>query len=126
MLVRVDFNVPLSGNEVTDWSRVEGACPTLRLLLANGGRVVIMSHLGRPQPAQQTLEQMRAQFSLRPVVDRLAAQFGSAFRGLADDCIGAAVEAQVDALQDGQVKGWKGCRLRGRARSRTLLSRPER
>lgn len=121
VLLRVDFNVPvdISSGTVTDASRVNAVLPTIRLLLSQGARLVIASHFGRPEPGKQSIEEMRVQFSLRPVAALLSTELGSGvFQGLAPDCIGPEVEAAVAALQSGQVGllpvGWECDREYGR------------
>jgi phosphoglycerate kinase len=97
VLVRVDFNVPLDEHQqVTDDARIRAALPTIRKLLKRGGRVVLMSHLGRPKG------QRKPEFSLKPVADRLAELLGIKV-SLAPDCIGPEVEGMVNKLSDGQV-----------------------
>lgn len=96
VLVRVDFNVPLDGERVTDDTRIRAALPTLRLLLEKGAAVVLMSHLGRPKGKPE------ARYSLKPVASRLAELLGNPVV-LATDCVGAEVEAQARALRPGQV-----------------------
>ncbi len=96
VLVRVDFNVPLDGERVTDDTRIRAALPTLRLLLEKGASVILMSHLGRPKG------QPEARYSLKPVAARLAELLGKPVV-LATDCVGPEVEAQAQALRPGQV-----------------------
>jgi phosphoglycerate kinase len=103
VLYRVDLNVPIIGGRVADDARLRSILLTLQLLLQKGARVVLCSHLGRPDPASQTAEGMR-EFSLAPVAELLEQQLGrEVFTGLAADCIGSAAEAAVAALQPGQV-----------------------
>jgi len=103
VLVRVDFNVPQDPTgAITDDTRIRAALPTIRHLIDNGARVVLMSHLGRPEG--ETVEQRRSRkFSLAPVAERLSSLLdGDRVRRL-DDCVGPEVEAAVEGLQPGQV-----------------------
>ncbi len=107
VLVRVDFNVPISATgKVLDDSRIAETLPTLRLLLGRGARVILASHLGRPDPETQNHAAMVSEFSLQPVAQRLEQLLGAAFKGRAADCIGPAAEAAVAQLEDGQVRSW--------------------
>src|SRR5216117_171899 len=65
VLMRVDFNVPLEGDKITDDRRIVQAMPTIKSVIERGGRVILMSHLGRPKGAPD------AKYSLRPVATRL-------------------------------------------------------
>ena len=97
VLTRVDFNVPLDAKQrVTDNSRVRQALSTIRRIVEQGGRAVLMSHLGRPDGERVP------ELSLRPVAEELSRLLGASVT-LAPDCVGAEVEAQVQALQDGEV-----------------------
>ncbi len=97
VLVRVDFNVPLDGETVTDDTRVRAAVPTLEHILAqNPKALVLISHLGRPKGER------KPDMSLRPVVSVLAGLLGRNV-AFADDCIGDAVLAAIDALPAGGV-----------------------
>lgn len=103
VLYRVDLNVPVANGRVADDTRLRRILPTLQLLLQKGARVVLCSHLGRPDPASQALEVMQ-QFSLAPVAQLLEKQLGpSVFTGLAADSIGSAAGAAVQGLESGQV-----------------------
>jgi len=105
VLVRADLNVPLAGDgTVSDRERVDAALPTLRSLAGAGARVVVASHLGRPEPGKEPEEEMRRRDSLRPVAALLAEALGDAFAGLADDCVGPSARAMVVCLQDGQAR----------------------
>ena len=97
VLTRVDFNVPLDAKQrVTDNNRVRQALSTIRRIVEQGGRAVLMSHLGRPGGEQVP------ELSLRPAAEELSRLLGTSVT-LAPDCVGAEVEAQVQALQDGEV-----------------------
>ena len=97
VLTRVDFNVPLDAKQrVTDNNRVRQALSTIRRIVEQGGCAVLMSHLGRPGGEQVP------ELSLRPAAEELSRLLGTSVT-LAPDCVGAEVEAQVQALQDGEV-----------------------
>ncbi len=97
VLVRVDFNVPLDeAGRITDETRLREALPTLQRALQGGARLIVASHLGRPK-GQRT-----EKYSLAPVARRLAELLQRPV-ALAPDCVGAAVRAQVAALQTGEV-----------------------
>lgn len=99
VLIRADLNVPLDKQrQVSDDRRIRMFLPTLRHVIGNGGRAVVMSHLGRPtgDPAED------AKLSLAPVARRLEALLGQPVQ-CAADCVGPAVTAAVAALKDGAV-----------------------
>jgi phosphoglycerate kinase len=96
VLVRADLNVPLSSGRVGDDTRIQAALGTLRRLLAAGARVVLTSHLGRPKGAA------RPELSLRPVAERLATLLGRPV-AFCEACVGAAAEAAVAKLRDGEL-----------------------
>ena len=97
VLMRVDFNVPLDdeGN-ITDDTRIKAAIPSIEHLTNAGGRVILMSHLGRPKGEKNPA------FSLKPAADRLG-ELISANVKFVDDCVGADAEAAVADLLDGEV-----------------------
>jgi phosphoglycerate kinase len=96
ILVRVDFNVPLDGDRVADDTRLVAALPTLGELSAAGGRIALVSHLGRPKgrPLPEA--------SLRPVARRLGELMDRAI-GFAEDCVGEPAREAVVRLEDGDL-----------------------
>ena len=95
-LVRVDFNVPMHAGQVADDSRIRGALPTLQLLRDRGARVVLLSHLGRPDGKPD------AKYSLSPVARRVG-ELLDADCLFGADCVGPAAEATRDVLRPGDV-----------------------
>lgn len=97
VLVRVDFNVPLDENlNITDDTRMRSAVPTLKHIIDNGGKLIIMSHLGRPKG------EVVAKYSLKSVVAHLSELLGKKV-AFANDCIGPEAEKVVNALNNGDV-----------------------
>lgn len=95
VLVRVDFNVPLSPDgEITDDRRIRASLPTVQHLLKAGARVILMSHLGRPKGEH------KPEFSLAPVAQRLSELLRQEVR-LAPDCVGPEVRALLQGVGDG-------------------------
>ncbi len=96
-IIRVDFNVPLNDKfEITDDTRIVAALPTIKKVLADGGAVILMSHLGRPKG------EVQEKFSLKHVVAHLSAKLGVDVK-MAPDCVGAEVKAMADDLKMGEV-----------------------
>ena len=97
VLTRVDFNVPLNENlQITDNSRIKGALQTIKYIIENDGKVVLMSHLGRPGGCRSN------NMSLKPVAEELSELLGKKVT-LAPDCIGEEVERIVNRMQNGEV-----------------------
>ena len=94
-IVRVDFNVPLDENgNVTDETRIKGALPTLKKILADGGAVIMMSHMGKPKG------KVKAELSLGQIVKNVSANLGVDVK-FAPDCANA--DAEVAALKPGEA-----------------------
>jgi len=97
VLMRVDFNVPLDQDRnITDDKRIVGALPSIRKVIEEGGRLILMSHLGRPKG------KVNPAFSLAPAAKRLSELLSMPVT-MANDCIGTEVMQEVLALQDGEV-----------------------
>ncbi len=96
VLVRCDLNVPLKDGVITDDGRIRASLPTLNALLDQGARVVVMSHLGRPDGAPE------AKYSLEPAAIRLGELLGKPV-AFATDTVGDSAQATVAALADGQI-----------------------
>ncbi|NUN08895.1 MAG: phosphoglycerate kinase [Ignavibacteriaceae bacterium] len=97
VLVRVDFNVPLDENfNVTDDKRIVESLPTIKKIMADGGKAILMSHLGRPKG------QPNPKYSLKPAAKRLAELIGKEVK-MAPDCIGDEVAAMASAMKEGEV-----------------------
>ncbi|MBW1901380.1 MAG: phosphoglycerate kinase [Deltaproteobacteria bacterium] len=96
VLMRVDFNVPLEGGKVANDKRIRAALPTIKHIVEKGGRLILMSHLGRPKGEK------KPEMSLRPCVQVLSDLLGKDVK-FVDDCIGETAEAGVEKLGDGEV-----------------------
>ncbi|MEM9954257.1 MAG: phosphoglycerate kinase [Chloroflexota bacterium] len=97
VLVRVDFNVPLDGETITDDTRIRAAIPTLKYILEQSPKAVILtSHLGRPKGER------KPEMSLKPVVPVLSEQLGVDV-AFADDCVGDVADNAIEGLGDGGV-----------------------
>ena len=110
VLVRVDFNVPLSKEEkgkIADDARIKAAIPTIDYLSENGAKVILMSHLGRPKG------EANPEFSLKPVADYLANEYNDKFTFISsDEVVDEKVKEEVDKLQDGQIALLENTRFR--------------
>ncbi len=96
VLVRVDFNVPLSDDQVRDDTRIRAALPTIQHLINQNAKVILMSHLGRPDG------QVSEKFRLAPVAQRLSSLLDRPVLALSD-CIGPEVRTAVQQMADGDV-----------------------
>ena len=98
VLVRCDFNVPLQDGKITDENRLVAALPTIKKLIADGGKVILCSHLGKPKG------EPKAELSLAPVAVRLSELLGQEVKFAADpEVVGPNAKAAVDAMKDGDV-----------------------
>jgi len=96
-LIRVDFNVPLDENyNITDDNRMTAALPTIKKILKDGGKVILMSHLGRPKDGPTE------KYSLKHIVSHLSDLLGQQVQ-FADDCIGEQAVEKAKALGNGEV-----------------------
>ena len=98
VLVRCDFNVPLQEGKITDENRLVAALPTIKKLIADGGRVILCSHLGKPKG------EAKPELSLAPVAKRLSELLGQEVKFAADaEVVGPNAKAAVEAMKDGEV-----------------------
>ena len=98
VLVRCDFNVPLKDGKITDENRLVQALPTLKKLIADGGRLILCSHLGKPKG------EPKPELSLAPVAARLSELLGQPVVFAADsEVVGPNARAAVEAMKDGDV-----------------------
>ena len=123
VLVRCDFNVPLAGDKITDENRLTAALPTIKKLIADGGKVILCSHLGKPKG------EPKPELSLAPVAKRLTQLLGQEVKFAADsEVVGANAKAAVEAMQEGEVVLLENTRYRaeetknGEAFSKELAS----
>jgi len=97
VLVRVDFNIPLDENlNITDDIRITSSLPTINKIITEGGKAILMSHLGRPKGGPNP------KYSLKPTAVRLGELLGKEVK-LAPDCIGDDAKSMVDNMEDGDV-----------------------
>ena len=98
VLVRCDFNVPLIDGKITDENRLVAALPTIKKLIADGGKVILCSHLGKPKG------EPKPELSLAPVAVRMSELLGQEVKFAADpEVVGANAKAAVEAMNDGDV-----------------------
>ena len=123
VLVRCDFNVPLKEGKITDENRLVASLPTLKKLIADGGKLILCSHLGKPKG------EPKPELSLAPVAVRLSELLGQEVKFAADpEVVGPNAKAAVEAMQDGEVVLLENTRYRaeetknGEAFSKDLAS----
>ena len=98
VLCRYDFNVPLKDGKITDENRLVAALPTIKKLIADGGKVILCSHLGKPKG------EPKPELSLAPVAARLSELLGQEVKFAADpEVVGPNAKAAVEAMKDGDV-----------------------
>ncbi|MCD7716243.1 MAG: phosphoglycerate kinase [Lachnospiraceae bacterium] len=108
VLVRCDFNVPLKNGEITDETRIVAALPTIKKLIADGGKVILCSHLGKVKNGPNEGE------SLAPVAKRLSEKLGKEVNFVSDyNVTGEAATTAVEAMQPGDVVLLQNTRFRG-------------
>lgn len=118
VLLRCDFNVPLDGDRVTDDGRIRASIPTINYLVESGARVIIISHLGRPEGKPE------AKYSLLPAARRLAELLGQDVK-FATDTVGNSAKDAVENIQEGQVIVLENLRFNGGEASKDASSRNE-
>jgi 3-phosphoglycerate kinase len=123
VLVRCDFNVPLQEGRITDENRLVAALPTIKKLIADGGKIILCSHLGKPKG------EPKPELSLAPVAARLTELLGQEVKFAKDDnVVGENAKAAVAAMKDGEVVLLENTRYRaeetknGEAFSKDLAS----
>ena len=123
VLVRCDFNVPLQDGKITDENRLVASLPTIKKLIADGGKVILCSHLGKPKG------EAKPELSLAPVAVRLSELLGQEVKFAADpEVVGPNAKAAVAAMKDGEVVLLENTRYRieetknGEAFSKELAS----
>ena len=98
VLCRCDFNVPLKEGKITDENRLVAALPTIKKLVADGGKVILCSHLGKPKG------EPKPELSLAPVAERLSVLLGQEVKFAADaEVVGPNAKAAVEAMKDGDI-----------------------
>ena len=123
VLVRCDFNVPLKEGKITDENRLVAALPTIKKLVADGGKIILCSHLGKPKG------EPKPELSLAPVAVRLSELLGQEVKFVASPVVvDDTVKAAVDAMNDGEIVLLENTRYRaeetknGEAFSKDLAS----
>ena len=107
VLVRCDFNVPIQDGKITDVNRLEGAMPTINYLVNNGAKVILCSHLGKPNG------EVKPEFSLAPVAKRLSEMLSEVVVFAADpNVVSDKVKFTVSEMKDGDILLLENTRFR--------------
>ena len=107
VLVRCDFNVPMKDGKITDDIRITSALPTVKYLVENGAKVILMSHMGRPEG------EPNMKYTLKPVADRISELLGKGITFISSPTVvDDAVKAAADKLQPGDVMLLENVRFR--------------
>lgn len=96
VLLRVDFNVPVKGGKITDDNRIKESVPTIKYLLENGAKLIVVSHLGRPDG------KIMPEYSLKPCADRLSELLGQEVK-MSSEVVGKTTTKLVKELKSGEV-----------------------
>ncbi|TVQ30698.1 MAG: phosphoglycerate kinase [Phycisphaeraceae bacterium] len=98
VLMRVDFNVPIDGSDITDDRRIREALPSIRNVVERGGMLILMSHMGRPKG-----DGFEAEFTLKPCAERLSELVGRPVKFPSKDCIDGDAADAVGAIKEGEI-----------------------
>jgi len=104
VLVRVDFNVPIKNGKILDDFRITSALPTLKKIISSNGKLIIVSHLGRPKETGY-----EAEYSLKPIAEHLSTLLGKPV-AFAPDCMDMDLSLQTPCTADTRTEGPTGAR----------------
>ena len=121
VIMRVDFNVPLDGDQkITDDTRIRAAIPSIKHILDEGAALILMSHLGRPQKKKLDNGEINVKkFTLSNIVEHLSAKIGRAVK-FCPELVGEKATAMAEELQVGEVLLLENTRFGLRPRVTTL------
>lgn len=98
VLIRVDFNVPVKGGQITDDRRIQAALPTIKSVIDRGGKAILISHMGRPEGTGY-----ESKYSLEPVARKLSEHLGQPVAFPSQDCTDEAAASAISTMGDGDV-----------------------
>lgn len=98
VLIRVDFNVPVKGGQITDDRRIQAALPTIKSVIDRGGKAILVSHMGRPEGTGY-----ESKYSLEPVAQKLSEHLGQPVAFPSQDCTDEAAASAISTMGDGDV-----------------------